>query len=79
MQVAACIPSFALQEHPSNEEERPKSEIVDKPLTVENGYLVVPDAPGIGIELAEQAQERHPYRPREVLTRLHVDGSVIDQ
>ena len=35
--------------------------------------------PGIGIELAPDAQERHPYRPRQVQTRLHVDGSVVDQ
>ena len=29
--------------------------------------------------LAEHAAERHPYRPRSVRTRLHVDGSVVDQ
>ena len=79
MQLAACIPNFALQEYPNDEQEAPKREIVDRPLTVENGYLIVPDAPGLGIELAEDAQDRHPYRPREVRTRLHVDGSVIDQ
>jgi galactonate dehydratase len=45
----------------------------------EGGYLVIPDAPGIGIELAEDAAERHPYKPRTVLTRLHEDGSVMDQ
>jgi len=46
---------------------------------LEQGFLIVPDAPGLGIELAEGAGERHPYRPREVRTRLHVDGSVVDQ
>jgi galactonate dehydratase len=79
IQLAACIPNFALQEYPQGEGEPPKSEIVVSPLRLEQGFLVVPDAPGLGIELAEGAQERHPYRPREVQTRLHVDGSVVDQ
>ena len=79
VQLAACIPNFALQEYPAGENEPPKSEIVKSALTLENGFLIVPDVPGIGIELAEDAQERYPYKPRSVSTRLHVDGSVIDQ
>jgi galactonate dehydratase len=79
VQLAACIPNFALQEYPRGEGEPPKSEIVRSPLKLEDGFLIIPDAPGIGVELAEDAQERHPYRPRRVRTRLHADGSVVDQ
>jgi len=79
IQLAACIPNFALQEYPKGEDEAPKSEIVKRPVAQENGFLIVPDAPGIGIELAEDAAERHPYVPRAVQTRLHADGSVVDQ
>ena len=79
IQLAACIPNFALQELPLGEDEPPKSEIVRQPLRVENGFMIVPDAPGIGIELTEDAARRHPYQPRDVATRRHVDGSVIDQ
>ncbi|MBM3190638.1 MAG: mandelate racemase/muconate lactonizing enzyme family protein, partial [Chloroflexi bacterium] len=79
VQLAACIPNFALQEYPRGEWEAGKREIVQAPLQVEKGFLIVPDAPGLGIELAEDAAERYPYRPREVRTRLHVDGSVVDQ
>jgi len=79
VQLAASIPNFALQEYPRGEHEPPKSEIVKDPLKVEDGYLIVPDRPGIGIELAEDAQEKYPPRPRKVETRLHVDGSVVDQ
>jgi galactonate dehydratase len=79
IQLAACIPNFALQEYPIGEGEPPKSEIVKSALRCEEGFLVIPDAPGIGVELVEDAAERHPYRPRAVQTRLHRDGSVIDQ
>jgi len=79
IQLAACIPNFALQEYPRGEGEPPKSEIVSSPLRLEDGFLIIPDAPGIGIELAPDAAERYPYRPPEVRTRLHVDGSVVDQ
>ena len=79
VQLAACIPNFALQEYPHGEHEPPKSEIVRGALKLENGFLIVPDVPGMGVELADGAAERHPYRPRGLKTRLHADGSVVDQ
>jgi galactonate dehydratase len=79
VQLAACIPNFALQEYPKGENEPPKSEIVKSVLKLEKGFLIVPDAPGIGVELADDAQQRHPFRPRGIKTRLNQDGSVMDQ
>lgn len=79
VQLAACIPNFALQEYPQGEHDPPKSEMVSGALKCERGYLIVPDTPGIGVELADGAQERHPHPPRGLSTRLHEDGSVIDQ
>lgn len=79
LQIAASIPNFALQEYPIGEGEAPKTEIVKSAVRQENGYLIVPDAPGIGVELADDAGEKHPFTPRVVSTRLHEDGSVIDQ
>lgn len=79
IQLAACIPNFALQEYPLGEGEPPKSDIVKSTVRLEKGFLVIPDSPGIGIELAEDAAEKYPPRPREVATRLSIDGSVVDQ
>jgi galactonate dehydratase len=79
IQIAACVPNFALQEYPLGEGEPPKSKIVKEPLELEKGFLIIPDKPGIGIELEEDAAEKYPPVPREVDTRLNVDGSVVDQ
>ncbi len=86
VQLAACIPNFALQEYPRGEGEPPKSEIVSGTLTLEDGFLIIPDTPGIGVELKEGAMEKYPFVSHTpllgegmMLTRLHVDGSVVDQ
>jgi len=58
----------------------PKSNMVNGAAVHDgNGYLVISDEPGIGISLKPDAVENVPMKPREVITRLHEDGSVIDQ
>jgi galactonate dehydratase len=79
LQLDACIPNFGIQEYPQNELVPPKSEIVKEPLKTENGFLLFPDKPGIGIELNDDELENYPYVMRFNPTRLHVDGSVVDQ
>ena len=78
--TAACIPNFALQEYPIGEHTYPKNVMVKELIPVEDGFLVIPDKPGIGIKLADDAQEKAPPRWHgEINVRLHVDGSVVDQ
>jgi galactonate dehydratase len=80
LQIAAVAPNFALQEYPIGEDVPPKSEIVKSTMVHDGkGYLVISDAPGIGIELAPDAAQKHPYKMRETRTRLGVDGAVVDQ
>jgi galactonate dehydratase len=78
VQLDACIPNFVLQEF-TGEDEPPKSEILKRKLRLEAGYIVVPDAPGIGVELNMEAIKRIPPTTRPVVTPLHEDGSVADQ
>jgi len=81
VQLDACIPNFALQEYPhSMSEAAPRgNELVNVPLKLESGCLLVPERPGIGVELDDSALERFPVVPRTLATRLRYDGSVIDQ
>ena len=53
--------------------------MVKQPLKYQDGYMMIPDAPGIGIELAENVQELYPMEERggTAAKRLY-DGSVKD-
>ena len=44
-----------------------------------NGFALLSDAPGIGVELVEEVEKKFPFKRRAITTRLHVDGSIVDQ
>lgn len=73
-QLAAAIPNYALME--SNPHEGPLAEIVDTPLEVKDGYRIVPDRPGIGVEINEDALGKLPYQQQKITGSFHEDGSV---
>jgi galactonate dehydratase len=61
LQVAACMPNFLITEYFVNFKAR-GDEIAVDPFVVENGYIILPTRPGLGLELDEAAMARHPYR-----------------
>jgi galactonate dehydratase len=74
VQLAASIPNFLIQEQVSLGEGYLK-----KPFTVKEGYLDLPTAPGLGIELDEHAMADkigHDWRNQESYDED--DGSVVD-
>ena len=79
LQVGASVPNLAIQELPDHADELPDRELLKEPLRVENGFLIIPNGPGIGVELADDVREKFPPKPRRIGTRLNVDGSVVDQ
>jgi len=74
VQLDAAIPNYVLQE--SNIVKPPLSEIVDQPVRLEKGYMIVPDRPGIGVEVNEDALAKYPYRHRKITGDFYEDGSV---
>jgi galactonate dehydratase len=77
VQLDACIPNFAVQEY-TGEDRPPKSGILKQPLQRNGGYLIVPDRPGIGVELNLEVARTIPPARKEMRTPLHEDGSVAD-
>jgi|APSaa5957512622_1039677.scaffolds.fasta_scaffold06489_4 galactonate dehydratase len=73
-QLAAAIPNYVLMEH--NVPDPAWNGLVDEPLKVENGYRILSDRPGIGIELDEEALDKFPFKPRTIGGAFHADGSV---
>lgn len=93
LQIAVSIPNFAILEYPGDDEPALsekfgktgvengvlKRDMVKKTFACQNGFMEIPTAPGIGIELADDIEARFPYRRRPLKTRLSIDGSVVDQ
>lgn len=53
--------------------------IVDGAFTVENGFLLAPEGPGLGLNLVPDAETIRPPISRKVSMRRHLDGSLVDQ
>jgi galactonate dehydratase len=75
VQLDAAIPNYVLQES-NHVDDHPLNEIVDRPLRLEQGYVVVPDRPGIGVEIREDVLDRFPYQARTIAAHVRADGSV---
>jgi galactonate dehydratase len=73
--LAACTPNFLILEYVPDD--RPiRSELLLEPLRPEAGYLPLPEKPGWGVELNEEAFEQHPFRPWRRTVPFREDGSV---
>ena len=68
IQLATCSPNFLIQESILDWSGF-HTEILKKPIQWENGYIIPPTAPGLGVELDEDVARAHPYTG----TMLHLD------
>ena len=74
VQLDAAIPNYFLQEaYPAADR---LNDILEKPLQRDGGYVVVPDGPGLGIEIREDKLANFPYRPHKIGGWFREDGSV---
>ena len=78
VQLDAAIHNIAIQEYPHDEFASPKRDLVEEPLRREGGFLIVPDAPGLGIELNEEAFAHYPPVPYERPPLIAPDGGLRD-
>jgi galactonate dehydratase len=75
--VAFATPNYLIQEVVRKDVPW-RNEIIDEPLTIENGICVPPRKPGLGIQVNEEEAHKHPYQREITMERFHRDGSVAD-
>jgi galactonate dehydratase len=76
LQLAACLPGFTILEYAEKQPWR--DQVIVDPLRIIDGYVDVPQAPGLGIELNESAIAGLPYQPRDYRGSFWPDGGVAD-
>lgn len=79
LQICASIPNLGIQELPSFCLNGAEDKMVKEPLRFKDGCMIIPEAPGIGVELAENAAELYPANERgSNEAKRAFDGSVKD-
>ena len=78
VQLDAAIHNVAIQEYPRDEYDAPKRDLVEMPLRREGGFLIVPQTPGIGIELNDEAFSHYPPEPYTREPVIGPDGALRD-
>ena len=85
MQIAAVVPNyFAFENFPP---EPWRFEVCENYAAVEDGWLEIPDRPGLGVEFNEEAALEHPYEPVDLYNlhrkaeriRVHEYGDTLRQ
>jgi galactonate dehydratase len=76
LHLDASIPNFITQEYTKGDESA-DSAVYKVAYQREGGYIPIPEAPGLGIELDDSLIEKTPYQPMNTgTTALREDGSV---
>jgi galactonate dehydratase len=71
---AASTPNFLILEyHP--DDESPRKDFIKDPILVKNGYLEIPNKPGWGYEVNEEAFRSHPPKPWHRGFAFRADGA----
>ena len=74
LQLAGCCTNFSILEIMYSDVPW-RADVTNEDLKYEDGYIYVPDKPGIGIEINEEACLAHPYQPH---TLRHYTGALTD-
>ncbi|HAB00255.1 MAG TPA: galactonate dehydratase [Ruminococcaceae bacterium] len=74
LQLAAVCPNFSVLEIMYSDVDYRK-DITDEQLVYRDGWMQIPDRPGLGIEINEAACAVHPYQPH---TLRHYTGALTD-
>ncbi len=87
LQVAASIPNFVIQEYSTGFEagvfkstlDHLGHDIVDSCPKVVEGFVDIPNGPGLGVNLVDDAQSIRAPLVQPISMRPHRDGFIVDQ
>lgn len=87
LMLDAAIPNFAIQEYPTgfdnmkmvSGERLLGADIFKSVPQVKEGFIALPDTPGIGVELVDEPETVRPPVTRTIGMRPHRDGFIVDQ
>lgn len=74
LQLAASCPNFCILEIMYSDVDWRK-DVTNESLEYKDGYITIPDKPGLGIEINEEECEKHPYQPH---TLRHYTGQLTN-
>lgn len=74
LQLAACVPNFYILETMSSDVPW-RSQITTEQVPLKDGMMRISDAPGLGIDLHEEAIAQYPYEPRDL---RHYNGKLTE-
>lgn len=74
LQLAACTTNFSILEIMYSDVPWRK-DVTNESLHYEDGYIDIPERPGLGIEINEEECLKHPYKPH---TLRHYTGALTD-
>jgi len=61
LQLAACTPNFFVQEVFDEFNVEWEQDLVDAPVDIRDGWIAIPERPGLGVELNLEECRKHPY------------------
>jgi len=76
LQLDISIPNFGIQEYMAHD--AVTHEVFRPGYHLDDGYLIPSDAPGLGIEVDEDAARRFPYNPKYLPVARLADGTLHD-
>lgn len=74
LQLAATVPNFEIHEIMLTDGKFRKA-LTTEEVVFEDGYIMIPDKPGLGIDVNVEEILKHPYKPRML---RHYYGTVTD-
>jgi galactonate dehydratase len=74
--IDASIPNFLIQELNFDLDSQCLRDVISRMPTIRDGYLQLPERPGLGVELNEDAAAAYPARPYDRPLIACADGSI---